>query len=240
MTDGGLDRPVPSPPDPDGDYQLPRQSEAVTTLDSTDESSFRPDDLRRSKGMAREIIGLFVTAFLVSMLIKILIIQAYYIPSQSMEPTLEIQDRVMVSKLSYTFAGPNPGEVIVFDLPSSTEPPPQTFWENLVEEATEVIGIGVNVPTELIKRVIAVGGDRVEIRGNRVLVNGVALSEPYIETGARMSDLGPIYIPYGHVWVLGDNRNNSRDSRVFGPIAEDTIVGRAFTRFWPPSRTGWL
>jgi len=190
--------------------------------------------------MAREIIGLFVTAFLVSMLIKILIIQAYYIPSQSMEPTLEVQDRVMVSKLAYTFAGPNPGEVIVFDLPDLIEPPQQTLWENLVEEVTEGIGIGINVPTELIKRVIAVGGDRVEIRNNQVLVNDVALAEPYVAAGVQMSDLGPVYIPYGHVWVLGDNRNNSRDSRVFGPVAEDTIVGRAFTRFWPPSRMDWL
>lgn len=179
---------------------------------------------------------MLLLALVVAVLVKIFLVQAFFIPSESMIPTLEIDDRVLVSRIAYLFDGPDRGEVIVFDMPMEYEDPPEPIWESMVRHVVEAVGIRVARVEDLIKRVIAVGGDRLEIRDNRVMVNGLVLDEPYAQLGARMADLGPISIPEGHVWVMGDNRDNSRDSRRFGPVPVDTVVGRAFIRFWPVSR----
>lgn len=183
---------------------------------------------------------MLLLALLVAIFIKVFLVQAFFIPSESMIPTLEIDDRVLVSRIAYLFDGPDRGEVIVFDMPMEYEDPPEPIWESMVRHVVEAVGIRVARVEDLIKRVIAVGGDRLEVRNNRVIVNGLVLDEPYVPPGARMADLGPTYIPDGHVWVMGDNRENSRDSRSFGPVPVDTIVGRAFTRFWPLSRLDGL
>ena len=192
----------------------------------------------RSSGarFVREGIGVLLLALLVALLVKVFLVQAFFIPSGSMIPTLEIDDRVLVSRIAYVLDGPERGEVIVFDMPMEYEDPPEPIWESMVRHVVEAVGIRVARVEDLIKRVVAVGGDRLEIRDNRVIVNGLVLDEPYVPPGARMADLGPIYIPDAHVWVMGDNRDNSRDSRSFGPVPVDTIVGRAFLRFWPLSR----
>ena len=196
-----------------------------------------PSPGRRYGGrFVREATGVLFLALVVAILVKVFLVQAFFIPSESMIPTLEIDDRVLVSRIAYLLDGPDRGEVIVFDMPMEYEDPPEPIWESMVRHVVEAVGIRVARVEDLIKRVIAVGGDRLEVRGNRVIVNGLVLDEPYVPPGARMADLGPIYIPDGHVWVMGDNRNNSRDSRVFGPVPVDTVVGRAFIRFWPLSR----
>ena len=196
-----------------------------------------PSPGRRYGGrFVREAAGVLFLAVVVAVLVKVFFVQAFFIPSESMIPTLEIDDRVLVSRIAYVLDGPDRGEVIVFDMPMEYEDPPEPIWESMVRHVVEAIGIRVARVEDLIKRVIAVGGDRLEIRNNRVVVNGLVLDEPYVPPGARMADLGPIYIPDGHVWVMGDNRDNSRDSRSFGPVPVDTIVGRAFIRFWPVSR----
>ena len=184
----------------------------------------------------REAAGVLFLAVVVAVLVKVFLVQAFFIPSESMIPTLEIDDRVLVSRIAYVLDGPDRGEVIVFDMPMEYEDPPEPIWESMVRHVVEAVGIRVARVEDLIKRVIAVGGDRLEVRDNRVVVNGLVLDEPYVPPGARMADLGPVYIPDGHVWVMGDNRDNSRDSRSFGPVPVDTIVGRAFIRFWPVSR----
>ena len=180
-------------------------------------------------------------ALVVAVLVKVFLVQAFFIPSESMTPTLEIDDRVLVSRVAHLLDGPERGEVIVFDMPMEYEDAwPEPIWESMVRHVVEAVGIRVARVEDLIKRVIAVGGDRLEVRDNRVIVNGLVLDEPYVLPGARMADRGPIYIPDGHVWVMGDNRDNSRDSRTFGPVPVDTIVGRAFVRFWPLSRLDGL
>ena len=183
-----------------------------------------------------ELPGILVVALLVSIVIRLLIVQAYYIPTSSMLPTLEIDDRILVSKLSYQLLDPEQGDLVVFDSPLFIDQPPALLWERTVRNVLEAIGIRTPGMTDLIKRVIAVGGDRLEIRGNLVWVNGEPLDEPYLAPGYQMQELEPFYIPAGHIWVMGDNRNDSQDSRLFGPIPVEDVTGRTIARIWPIGR----
>ncbi|HEY7070934.1 MAG TPA: signal peptidase I [Acidimicrobiales bacterium] len=159
------------------------------------------------------VIALVVEAFLV---------QAFWIPSPSMVPTLEVGDRVLVNKLAYKLHDVHRGDVIVF-----TRPPAARNGSD-----TEI--------KDLIKRVVAVGGDTIEARDGRVYVNGELIDEPYLEPGTVTDRLPSTTIPEGQVFVMGDNRENSEDSRFFGAIDEDTIVGRAFVKVLPLTDLGWL
>ena len=188
----------------------------------------------------RELPGVLGLSVLLAVLLKTFLIQAFFIPSPSMIPTLEIDDRVLVSKISYSFGGPERGDVIVFDSPYLADDRPESLWQKVVRNLREAFGVQTANIEDLIKRVVAVGGDRIEIRSNRLILNGAPLEEPYLEPGARMRDMAPIYVPDGHLWVMGDNRNNSQDSRRFGPVPVDEVVGRAFVRIWPLSRWGGL
>lgn len=176
-----------------------------------------------------EWLAVAVFALLLALLVKAFLLQAFYIPSGSMEPTLEIGDRVVIYKLGYRFHDVNPGDVVVFSKP---------------DESYDL--------NELIKRVVAVGGDTFEILDGYVYINGRMLSEPYLEPDTRTLPKLPIpgcsnapvrercEVPEGMVLVLGDNRERSQDSRVFGPIDEDTVIGRTFLKLWPPSNIGTL
>ncbi|MFA5564546.1 MAG: signal peptidase I [Acidimicrobiia bacterium] len=158
-------------------------------------------------------------ALAVAFAIKIFLIQAFYIPSASMEPTLKAGDRVLVNKVSYRLHDVHRGDVIVFRRPPN-EPP------SSIED--------------LIKRVVGLPGDTVEGRDGMVYINGLPLDEPYLPEETYTSTFATIHVPAGHVFVLGDNRGDSRDGRFFGPISTDLIVGHAFVKVWPPSRIGRL
>ena len=184
----------------------------------------------------RELPGVLLLALVLAVVIKTFLLQAFFIPSPSMLPTLEIDDRVLVSKIAYRFNGPQAGDVIVFDSPFSTDSSRDPLWVRATRNVLEAVGVRTARVEDLIKRVIAVGGDRLEIRDNRVIVNGIPLDEPYLTAGYRMRDLSPVYVPADHVWVMGDNRDNSQDSRRFGPVPLVDVVGRAFVRIWPLTR----
>ena len=158
-------------------------------------------------------------ALLVAVLVKSFLFQAFFIPSGSMEDTLQIHDRVLVNKLSYKLHDIHRGDIVVFE-----RPPKETD------------------PTikDLIKRVIAVGGDTIESQSSVILVNGKPVDEPYRKTAALGTAVEKQTIPAGMIWVMGDNRTNSSDSRVFGPIASSSVVGRAFVRIWPLGSLGLL
>lgn len=177
-------------------------------------------------------------AVLMAFILKSFVVQAFFIPSASMEPTLQggngiPADRVLVDKLSYRFRGVNRGDVIVFEAPPD-------FPEPTI--------------TDLIKRVIGLPGDELVFDGGRVQVNGQAIDEPYLRPGTvtrPVTDGGNTYehsctsadpckVPAGYLWVMGDNRTNSEDSRYIGPISEDLVIGRAFVLIWPFNRFSGL
>jgi len=184
-----------------------------------------------------ELPGLLLAALVVAVLIKTFIIQPFYIPSVSMTHTLEVNDRVMVSKLSYQFGDIQRGDVVVFETGPHQD---LSAPEAVVRAVLDALGIRSSTNEDLIKRVIALGGDTIEIAENHVLVNGQAIDEPYLNDASMMADMPERTIPEGQIWVMGDNRNESSDSRVFGAIDVDEVVGEAVVRIWPVDRIGDL
>lgn len=171
---------------------------------------------------------MIIGAIVFALVIKAFIVQAFYIPSGSMEPTLDIQDRVLVNKLSYKLHDVNRGDIVVF--------------ERVEDAADEQI-------KDLIKRVIALPGEKLVVQDGNVYVDDHRLTEPYLPAGTVTSTVSapfkctvsePCVVPEGSVWVMGDNRGNSRDSRWFGPVPKSKIVGRAALRVWPLGRFGSL
>jgi signal peptidase I len=198
---------------------------------------------RRSNRAVIETALLVITAVVIAVLLRAFVAQAFRIPSASMEPQLLVGDRVVVSRLAYDLHAPRRGDIVVFDCPPRAGCAPveehsmpvralQTLAEALLLRQPEV--------EEFIKRVIALPGETVEAHDGAVYVNGRRLIEPYLPAGTSIGDFEPVKVPDGHLWVMGDNRTNSSDSRVFGPIDADTIVGRAILRVWPPQRTAFL
>lgn len=192
-------------------------------------------------GALREVGFLVVMAVVIAVVVKTFVAQAFYIPSGSMLPQLQIDDRVVVSKVAYRLHDPRRGDIVVFDAPGGTR---STASSPLPERALRGLAqsIGVLAPStdEYIKRVVALPGERVEGHGGRVLVDGRELVEPYLPEATVTSEFPVVVVPPETVFVLGDNRSNSADSRVFGPIARSTVVGRAVVRVWPPSHTSFL
>lgn len=193
---------------------------------------------RKNRSFWQELPILILVALVVAIVIKTFFFQAFYIPSGSMIPTLQINDRVLVNKLSYRFGAIERTDILVFDSPEAIE-----VERSLVARVFRSIGeaTGLTSPdTVLIKRVIGLPGETVEVRDNQVYVNGSPIAEPYLPDGVSMRDEPEITVPADHVFMMGDNRNASNDSRRFGPIPREDIVGRAFVTVWPPGAWGGL
>ena len=161
-----------------------------------------------------------------------------------MIPQLNVGDRVVVSKVSYDMHDPNRGDIIVFDAPPRApgvrQATKRTGVGRVVRDIFESIGVLQPSTEEYIKRVIGVPGETVQGRDGHVFVNGRELVEPYLPPGVVTSDFPPLTVPKGDLWVMGDNRGNSSDSRVFGAIKESSVVGRAILRVWPVSHAAFL
>jgi len=195
------------------------------------------EQTKRPNTFWRELPVLLGVAIVVAIVVRAFVLQTFYIPSESMENTLKIKDRVLVNKLVYDFRSPHRGEIIVFKAPNE--------WRSDPSEE------------DFIKRVIGVGGDHIvccDTQG-RITVNGHALDEPYLYADDDgVADLPSdeqfdITVPKGRLWVMGDHRSHSGDSRYNylrfknveqGTIPEDSVVGRAFVVFWPFNRAKWL
>lgn len=203
------------------------------------------DDARRAWPVAVEIATLVGIAVLVAVVLRAFVAQAFYIPSASMVPQLEVGDRVLVSKLSYDVHDPRRGDVVVFDCPPTAgcangDEDGGPLRSRVVRGALEAVGLRQPSTEEFVKRVIALPGETVEGRDGAVFVDGRRLVEPYLPEGQTTVDFDPVAVGEADLWVMGDNRTNSSDSRVFGPIRADTVVGRAFVRVWPPGRAAFL
>jgi len=185
-----------------------------------------------------ELPVLLVVALAVAVVIKTFLVQPFYVPSESMLPTIETNDRVMVSKLNYRFADPRRGEIVVFTSPFNDEVDQESIPQAVVRHVLEAIGIQTASADDLIKRIVAVGGDTVEIRDGSLYVNGELADEPYLFQPGGMPAFGPELVPAESVFVMGDNRAVSYDSRRFGAIPLDHVLGEAVLRIWPLPRFG--
>jgi len=177
---------------------------------------------------AIEWLAVVAAAILVALVISATSAQAFVIPSKSMESTLHVEDRVLVNKWSYRLHPIHRGDLVVFARPKDL----------------------VSNDKDLIKRVIGLPGDKVAFADGHVHIDGKQLSEPYLDKGTVTSNVAgwryqctsqaPCVVPAGQIWVMGDNRGDSEDSRYFGPIPQSSVVGRAMFRIWPPNRIGGL
>jgi len=202
--------------------------------EGTDEETGESPRVESAKGLFWQLRGVgewvvvVAVAILAALLIRVFVLQQYYIDGPSMQTTLMPGDRVLVNKLSYRLHDVHRGDVVVFD------------------RLTDV-----DNHDDLIKRVIALPGEEIEIRSCEVFIDGRRLQEPYlvveqlaaVEPASRCgsrTDLLPLIVPAGTVYVMGDNRSQSFDSRDFGPVAVDEIRGRAFVVIWPAGAWAWL
>jgi signal peptidase I len=173
--------------------------------DATNLTTTSNDPHLKQSTLLRSIIETFILTAIIFLVVNITI-GRFQIEGPSMEPNLQTGERVIVDKISYFVRPPQRGDIIVFD------------------------GHG---PVDLIKRIIALPGETIEIHAGQVIVNGIPLNEPYLQQPTS-KELAPQQVEAGHYFVMGDHRDNSTDSRDFGPIAASEIVGRAWIIFWPP------
>ncbi len=156
---------------------------------------------------------LLVSFGLVFGFVRPVVAEPFRIPSGSMIPTLEIGDRVLATKLAYDLSDVERGDIVIFQSPADGK--------------------------DLIKRAVGLPGDNMEIRGGKLYINGEVQDEPYLKPDTQISQpFGPVTVPKGHIFAMGDNRGNSTDSRIYGPVPEGNLIGEAKVRFWPPDRIG--
>ncbi|HEV3462913.1 MAG TPA: signal peptidase I, partial [Actinomycetota bacterium] len=190
----------------------------------------------------RETVVLVVLAVLLAVVFKTFLVAAFYIPSGSMESTLNISDRVLVEKVSYRFGDVERGDVVVFvhGEPGLAAPGPSNPVVGFFSGLGQAIGVVPPSDRDFIKRVVGLPGDTIECEGGDLIRNGQRVAEPYLDQGTETQSCTRTTVPPDELFVMGDNRSNSQDSRTFGPIKRKDVVGRAFVRIWPLTHIGWL
>lgn len=182
------------------------------TEEATPETpSRRSKRQKKEKSSLREMAEVVVVAFALAFLIKTFVVGNFWIPSESMVPTIEINDKVIVTNFSYWFAEPQRGDVIVFRYP-------------------------LDPKKDYIKRCIGLPGETVEFRDSQLYIDGQLVDEPYLPEGLEFEDYGPVQVPEGQYFMCGDNRNYSSDSRVWGFLERKLIIGKAQVIYWPVDR----
>ncbi len=159
-----------------------------------------------------EILESIVIAVILAVLIRVFLFQPFYIPSGSMEPTLTKGDRIIVNKITYRFTEPKWGDIIVFKYP-------------------------LNPKRDFIKRVIGLPGDTIQLKNSTLYVNGKAVNQSFLPQGLKYGNYGPVTMADDAYFMMGDNRNNSEDSRVWGTLPRENIVGKATVIYWPLNRS---
>jgi signal peptidase I len=265
--------PPPPPPPPPASGEASSQTtaaagEATTVLPAgTDTIEAEPEKdvpaapTKKKKSWTHQLAELpllILFAFIIAVIIKTFLAQAFFIPSESMVPTLRIGDRVLVEKVSYRLGAPERGQVIVFAKDVLGEVPDLPWHQDARNFLRELLGLPTGKEEDYIKRIVAVGGDTLRYFGTprQLEINGQAIDEPYIKGDRDRSSQdftsrdcqrfdmavegGACVVPDDQVFVMGDNRANSADSRSFGPVPEDKIIGRAFVVIWPPKDIGGI
>lgn len=167
----------------------------------------------------KENFTIISLGLILALFIRVFIAEPRFIPSESMYPTLAVGDRLVVDKISYNFTKPHNQDIIVFS------PPPQLQI------------LGYKEDQAFIKRIIAQAGEIVAVKEGKVYVNDRALKEDYILSPPQYN-LDPVQVPQGYIFVMGDNRNNSNDSHIWGFLPQENIIGKAIFTFWPPEHIG--
>jgi len=193
----------------------------------------------------REIPILLVVALAIAIIIKTFLVQAFSIPSISMAPTLERGDRILVCRICTRVSDVQRGDIIVFSNPHPGPGTDRGVVGGLLHWLGEGIGVAQPENKDYVKRVIGLPGDVVELHDGTLFLNGTAMDEPYLNPEPDTQPYGPVTVPPGMLFVLGDNRAHSGDSRFppptgLGYVPEDTVIGKAFVIVYPPSRWGWL
>ena len=191
--------------------------------------------------VVRETVVLVALAVLLAVVFKTFLVAAFYIPSGSMESTLNVSDRVLVEKVSYRFGDIEHGDVVGFvhEDPGLAPVGPSNPVTGFFSSLGQAIGVVPPSDRDFIKRVVGVPGDRITCDGQLVR-NGQKVTEAYLDPGTTTDGCKQTVVGPGELFVMGDNRTNSQDSRVFGVIQRSDVVGRAFVRIWPLNHTGWL
>ena len=166
---------------------------------------------KKEKSALREMLEVVVVALALAFLIKTFVVGNFWIPSESMVPTIEVNDKVIVTNFSYWFAEPERGDVIVFRFPHDPK-------------------------KDYIKRCIGLSGETIQFKDSKLYVNGELVEEPYLPEGLEFEDYGPVQVPEGQYFMCGDNRNHSSDSRVWGFVEKKLIIGKAQVIYWPFAR----
>ncbi len=229
------DRPLDDEPPDSGTSEIEPRVAASRSRDR------ERDREERRHGFVGSTPFLILVALGVAILVKTFVLQAFYIPSESMVPTLEVGDRVFVNKFLFDGGDIHRGDVIVFENPNQAELPDRGAIGGVLHWLGEGIGVAQPENEDFIKRVIGLPGETIEIRNDVVYIDGEALDEPYLTGTAKdsMGDYPLKEVPEGELFVMGDNRGNSADSRYgLGTVPIDKVVGKAFVVIWPPSHLG--
>lgn len=216
------------------------ETEAKKSSKASPELGPEEEKKKRGRGL-RGLPVLVLISLVLALLLKTFLVQAFFIPSDSMVPTLETGDRVMVNKVVYHLRDIHRGDVIVFGDPNPEDAPDRNAIQAFFHWLTDGLGFTQPEDEDFIKRVVGLPGETLQARDGVVYVNGEPIDEPYLAPSIRTEDFGPVTVPAGSLFMMGDNRANSIDSRgSLGFVPIDKVVGEAFVVMWPPSRLGFI
>ncbi len=211
------------------------ESQAEQTTSSENNLSENHSETKRAKRAKsgwRDTVETVIGAILIALITRGAVAEPRYIPSGSMLPTLEINDRLIIEKISNYTQEIKRGDILVFYPPDAQ--PKERGPVNVTMR-----WLGLTNEEAYIKRVVGLPGESIAVHDGKVLINGKAISEGYIKE-APAYEMAAVKVPAGHLFMMGDNRNNSADSHVWGPLPVNNVIGHASFRFWPPDRVGGI